>query len=592
MSDKNSIRARAVINEQYNIESLDDDFRTFLGADGTHRLTYYVHPNDIERLDDAVYTATMDKETVVALRMVNGEKVYRWVLAVIKSYAGSEDGSRGGGLLRIELQDVSIYNEEIDSIESKYDRYMEYFSLMEQLMFSYDVNSGKLRIFMMGSHQQINFYNGTLENWKQSKLANGEVDGKSLNIFEQLCEDIRTGADSFEHELNMCVMEANNKMEWCLIKGKTIKAINGKRHVIATMSLVNAVSDASSNSMLSGTKDAGTDMLNKRAITSYVQRILDDKPNYPVTIAIIDIDNFKDVNDKYGHMVGDEIIRNVADVVKEAVEGKGVAGRIGGDEMMIMLEDFETEETIRTVLRTIRNNVSWLYNSREDRPHVTCSIGAASYPDDASNYDELFNVADKMLYLAKEKGRNRYIIYHNDMHGDYLHGTGKARTDEYLLYKHKKLRTINSIVNLYSAKGSEALPECAQKTILAFGLDSILLYEKNAPEDWSRYTIYGENVPQQACLFMERDNYIADFTDEGVRPIDNICFFERKARTAFEEFSGIGVCQAVQVLVKEYEGKQRVISFNRNTQLKKWSDSDIMQLAILGNIFGMGYKND
>ena len=173
-----------------------------------------------------------------------------------------------------------------------------------------------------------------------------------------------------------------------------------------------------------------------------------------------------------------------------------------------------------------------------------------------------------------------------------MHGTGKARTDEYLLYKHKKLRTINSIVNLYSAKGSEALPECAQKTILAFGLDSILLYEKNAPEDWSRYTIYGENVPQQACLFMERDNYIADFTDEGVRPIDNICFFERKARTAFEEFSGIGVCQAVQVLVKEYEGKQRVISFNRNTQLKKWSDSDIMQLAILGNIFGMGYKND
>lgn len=589
MSDKNYVRARAVINEQYNIESLDDEFRTFLGEDAVHRLTHYVHPNDIVRLDDAMSTAVKEKETVVALRMINGEKTFRWVLVVFKS---SNADSAGGRLFNIELQDISVYNQKIDHIESKYDRFMEYFSLMEQLMFSYDVLSGKLRIFMIGSHQQINFYNGTLDNWKQSKLANNEIDGKSINTFSQLCEDMKCGVDNFEHELNMIVLETSNKMEWCIIKGKTITGNNGKRHVIATMSLVNAVSEASSASVFSGTRDAGTDLLNKRAMTSYVQRIIEDKPNYPVTIAVIDIDNFKDVNDKYGHMVGDEIIRNVADVIKEAVEGKGVAGRIGGDEMMIMLENVQNEEAVRSVLRTIRNNVSWLYNGREDRPKLTCSIGAATYPDNATEYDTLFNVADKMLYLAKEKGRNRYIIYQSDLHGDYLHGTGKAKTDEFLLYKHKKLKTVNKIVNLYSQEGSQCLEECARRTILAFGLDSILLYEQNGPDDWTRYIIYGENVPEQACLFMERDHYESDFTDEGVRAIDNICFFERKARTVFEEFSGLGVCQAVQILVKEYEPKKRVISFNRNTQLKKWSDSDIMQLAILGNIFGMGFEHD
>lgn len=589
MSNGDYVRARLVIDERYNIESQEDDFREFLGDNATHRLTHYVHPNDIVRLDDAISIAAKEDETVVALRMVNSENAYRWVLMVVKSTSLLGPSGR---LFNLELQDISVYNEKIDKIERKYDKYMEYFSLMEQLMFSYDVSSGKLRIFMMGSHQQVNFYNGTLENWKQSKLANNEVDVKSLNTFEQLCEDIRCGVDNFEHELNMYVLDTIDKMEWCIVKGKTIDSTNGKRHVIATISLVNAVSASSGDSVLSGTRDAGTDLLNKRAITSYAQRIIEDKPNHPVTIAVIDIDNFKDVNDKYGHMVGDEIIRSVADVIKEAVEGKGVAGRIGGDEMMVVLENLQSEEAIRTVLRTIRNNVAWLYNTREDRPKITCSIGASTYPKDATDYGNLFVVADKMLYLAKEKGRNRYIIFENDLHGEYLHGTGKAKTDEYSFYKHKKLRVLNKIINEYSLRGSKCLTECANKTILAFGLDSILLYEQNGPEDWTRYIIYGDNVPPQACLFMERDHYEADFTEEGVRTIDNICFFERKAITAFEEFSGLGVCQAVQVLVKEYEPKKRVISFNRNTQLKKWSDSDVMQLAILGNIFGMGYKND
>ena len=117
-------------------------------------------------------------------------------------------------------------------------------------------------------------------------------------------------------------------------------------------------------------------------------------------------------------MFGDEVICNVADVIKESVEGKGVAGRIGGDEMFIVVEGLESNDEIRNVLRTIRNNVSFMYNNQPDKPHVTCSIGSSTYPCDGQTYEELFNIADKMLYLAKEKGRDRYIIYLPD--SDYI----------------------------------------------------------------------------------------------------------------------------------------------------------------------------
>lgn len=108
-------------------------------------------------------------------------------------------------------------------------------------------------------------------------------------------------------------------------------------------------------------KDPGTDLLNKRAITDYVRKLIDSQPGHTVTIAIIDIDDFKTINDTYGHMFGDEVLCKVADILRDAVGSRGLCGRIGGDEMFIIMEGLNDNEGIRNVLRTIRNNTKWLY---------------------------------------------------------------------------------------------------------------------------------------------------------------------------------------------------------------------------------------
>lgn len=152
-------------------------------------------------------------------------------------------------------------------------------------------------------------------------------------------------------------------------------------------------------------KDPGTDLLNKRAITDYVRKLIDSQPGHTVTIAIIDIDDFKTINDTYGHMFGDEVLCKVADILRDAVGSRGLCGRIGGDEMFIIMEGLNDNEGIRNVLRTIRNNTKWLYHDDPRNIKITCSIGSATYPNDAKRYDELFKIADKVLYLAKERVR-------------------------------------------------------------------------------------------------------------------------------------------------------------------------------------------
>ena len=105
-------------------------------------------------------------------------------------------------------------------------------------------------------------------------------------------------------------------------------------------------------------------------------------------------------------MFGDEVLYKVADILRDAVGRKGLCGRIGGDEMFIVMEGLKDDEGIRNVLRTVRNNVSWLYHDDSRNINkITCSIGSATYPYDAGDYDELFKIADKMLYLARKKAR-------------------------------------------------------------------------------------------------------------------------------------------------------------------------------------------
>ncbi len=84
----------------------------------------------------------------------------------------------------------------------------------------------------------------------------------------------------------------------------------------------------------------------------------------------------------------------------------GGVGRIGDDEILIAARaDWEANADIRSLLRTIRNNIAFMYNNEEDKPQITCSIGSATYPEDAATYEKLCEIAYKVLHLAKEKGK-------------------------------------------------------------------------------------------------------------------------------------------------------------------------------------------
>lgn len=328
--------------------------------------------------------------------------------------------------------------------------------------------------------------------------------------------------------------------------------------------------------------DPGTELLNKRAITDYAKRLIDESAlSYNVTIAVIDLDDFKSINDTFGHSFGDEVLEKAAQIIKDAVGTHGAAGRIGGDELFIVLKGMENEEQIRSVLKTIRSNIEWAYNGSEDII-TTCSIGCATYPSDAKSFDELFKIADKLLYLAKEKGKNRYIIYEDDVHRNYINETGKAGVRTKDILKYNKRSTVLEIMDDYVFDNKMTLEEICEKIGPCFKLEDISIYK--APE-WSRNAVWGIFKDCELDIpYVQNGDYMRNFDRYNMFVIDSLPNIRPLSEQLYQVLLGQKISASVHYLIGTKENPLGLITFNKSKLARKWAISDLDWLCMLSHM--------
>ena len=593
--DKNandiSVNANIIVSEYMNIVKADESLFMFLGEISNFIFTRVIYPSDLAKFETAIKEADEGQQIYVSIRLRGRDGVYKWMHIMISPYPDRQSGK----YYSIEITDISTLKQQNDELRAVMEMQTEFLSIIGDYLFTYDISRDSFRIILPGNgNQNIVLYEGKLGVWTTEKLDNGLVDSQSIQDFEGLCMAMASGESYFARDIKMKIADYDNVMYWYTFKGKRILKNDDGIIIAGAVSIAHGKEDKTLDiSVQDELRDAGTDLLNKKAITNYARKLIDKRVGHKVTIAIIDIDDFKSVNDTYGHMFGDEVLRDVAGILKNTVGRNGLCGRIGGDEMFIVMEHLEDDESIRTVFRTIKNNVSWLYhNDPRNINKITCSIGAASYPDDAKDLDTLFSIADKMLYLAKEKGKNRYIIYRPDLHERYILGENPTATTEKVFYKYRKLRIVNDFIQQYICH-YKSKKECLEMVMSAFEMDSIFLYDMYAG---TRYVLSG-NVPEyeENGEFLKEDNYIPDFRDDGIKTVWNIILYERKAPHMYEAFEKMGIKQFIQVIACVDRSKSDscfVISFNRNSQLNKWPEMDVDYLGIIGNVIGEEYMKE
>jgi diguanylate cyclase (GGDEF)-like protein/PAS domain S-box-containing protein len=160
------------------------------------------------------------------------------------------------------------------------------------------------------------------------------------------------------------------------------------------------------------THDALTGLYNRRYLEESLSRelILAEREAHPVSVIMCDVDHFKAVNDRYGHLGGDEVLRSFGDLLKRNVRGSDIFCRYGGEEFLLVLPRMSIGDAVERAeqLRSAIAAAPVSYGASTIA--VTASFGVAAFPRDGTSGDKLISAADSALYVAKAAGRNRVKV--------------------------------------------------------------------------------------------------------------------------------------------------------------------------------------
>lgn len=130
-----------------------------------------------------------------------------------------------------------------------------------------------------------------------------------------------------------------------------------------------------------------------------------------IAICMIDLDGFKQINDTYGHLVGDQLLIEISKKIKNSLRSFDTLSRFGGDEFVCLLTHFSGHNNCQAIIERIIESSKEIIKIGDIEIKPSFSIGVSYYPDDGSSYEELMKNADKALYEAKNEGKNRYVFY-------------------------------------------------------------------------------------------------------------------------------------------------------------------------------------
>jgi two-component system cell cycle response regulator len=219
-----------------------------------------------------------------------------------------------------------------------------------------------------------------------------------LTELENKIKGIELGADDY-------LIKPVNSRE---LKARVKVLLNKKRCLDELMENYENALDSSINDGLTG-------LYNQAYFKKFLEQELKRaaRQNYPVSLIIVDIDNFKQINDSLGHLGGDEILSELGPVIKKNIREIDFSARYGGDEFALVLPYADQEETFQVAER-LRKAIEVKSCDREgsiSQVNLSVSMGIAFFPQQGTTPADLIRNADLALYEAKKEGKNRYCIY-------------------------------------------------------------------------------------------------------------------------------------------------------------------------------------
>jgi diguanylate cyclase len=158
--------------------------------------------------------------------------------------------------------------------------------------------------------------------------------------------------------------------------------------------------------------DPLTKIANRHGITQYLNKLFENKAElHNHALMFLDLDGFKSVNDTYGHLMGDNLLIEIAGILKRKVRKDDVVARLGGDEFLVLLSNIESTDAVKTVGKKLVEEIAKPIVFDGVTISVTISIGIVMYDAAIKDTSDFIKLADEAMYMAKNHGKNKFVLY-------------------------------------------------------------------------------------------------------------------------------------------------------------------------------------
>ena len=586
-------RRLASFDDKYNIFVSNKRFTSYLGSEElrSFKITDYIHPDDVESfkkfVEDKSFTGG---EEVFRLKKKNNE--WRYNVMRIHTEKGMVENRRNIGVEIIDIDEsVGDYEVAMDSLS----RVRLLMSLTDEYAFIYDKATNVFKMFKYDRFNRIILYDMDIDLWKREMLSKGYVKYDEKAMLDTLVLNMKTYADSFSIKMNCAIRMQSDIFEAVRFIGTVHNESNGNKIIVGRVVSDESVGHASTAMEIMNELqyDSLTGVYNKKTITEYAKKRLAEEKEKRIVIAILDVDHFKSVNDTFGHLYGDKVLARVGGRLKEIVGEDGVIGRIGGDEFMIVFNGLDDDQVLRGMLRAIRTQIKWEFAEDFENLSITCSIGASIFPVNGRDYESLFKKADCCLYIAKEKGRDRYVFFRDEMH----RASYEAMLNKSQLNAMNNPREIRELKNI--ASFMESAVTDSRKAVLdamrhmkdTFGIDNINIYYG---EGMKKVYSFGSDIPEaQDAMYVFSEEF-QELMGENERFLQ--IGFADTFSDITPDFCGRMKAERIASTIQCYIGDKRnikgLVTFNKCREASQWANYEIDCARIFAAVLSSMALND
>lgn len=289
-----------------------------------------------------------------------------------------------------------------------------------QIVFEYDIQTK--RLWKKAGIENCLFSKSVMNRVPESVLEKNLIMDASVNDFREIFERI-SEEDVLEKVIKV---KEKNRIQWFKIIIKNI--FDQKHHILNTVGIVEDVTEKKEQEELleegqkekmdlqeRAEKDGLTGLYNSATVKMKIQEFLASsrvKDGIHLFV-LMDLDNFKQINDTFGHQYGDQVLKEVADILRKKFRRDDILGRLGGDEFTALLLNATGFEVMEPVFRELCDELKRTYTKDGKSVTISASFGIAEAPKYGTAFGELYEKSDLMLYKVKESTKNGYQAYKN-----------------------------------------------------------------------------------------------------------------------------------------------------------------------------------